>query len=106
MTTPTVPKMQAGSIAPFVAATIPIIPGGDAAYTQTSLQNLTDTVAKLVLMCPQSAVSVPKKLKDGMIRLARSPWYPVSGQTADAWVYYDAAGGIWSYLSTAPTNTG
>jgi len=103
--TASVPKLQVGTIPAYAPTLVPVIPGGNEAFTLNELQNLGDTVAKLVLMCPQSATALPKKLKDGMIRLARDPWWPVSGQTADAWVYWDAAGQVWRLLSTAPTTT-
>jgi hypothetical protein len=67
--------------------------------------NLAASVSKLVAFCVSNAKAAPTKPQDGMLRLARSPWWPVSGQTADAWVYYDAAGNTWQYLTTPPTNT-
>jgi hypothetical protein len=61
--------------------------------------------ANLISMCVSNAMQEPKVLQDAQVRLARYPWWPVSGQTADNWVYYDEAAGIWRYLSTAPTST-
>lgn len=52
----------------------------------------------LVQMTPQAATRAPQTLQDGMIRLARSPWYPAAGQVADGWVYYDLPTDTWLFL--------
>lgn len=72
---------------------------------QNELQRIKSVLAAYSDRLPQATDKAPTAPSDGMIRLSRDPWRPVSGQTADAWVYYDAAGSVWRYLSTAPTNT-
>lgn len=89
----------------YTVASPPTIPGGDAVYLAAQLAAIANSLSGVRLMTPQSAAVAPKVLQDGMLRLSRDPWRPVSGQTADAWVYYDAAGATWRLLATAPTNT-
>lgn len=84
--------------APYIVGTPPSLPGGDAVYLAAQLQAIATSIAGLRLMSPQAAAEVPKTLNDGMQRLARAPWWPVVGQTADAWVYYDLPTGTWLYL--------
>lgn len=89
----------------YTVAAPPSIPGGDAVYLAAQLGAIANSLSGIRAMTPQSATVAPKALLDGMVRLSRDPWRPVSGQTADAWVYWDAAGGIWRFQATAPTNT-
>ena len=89
----------------YTPSSLPILPGGDGPYTQKELRRIGSTIDTIAQMLPQAATKAPTQLSDGMQRLARDPWRPVAGQTTDQWVYYDAAGGVWRLLSTAPTNT-
>lgn len=85
---------------------LPILGGeGTATWTKNRFDQLQNTISSLTAAAVSNAKQVPAPLQDGMIRLARYPWWPVSGQSADAWVYYDACGAIWRLLSTAPTST-
>jgi hypothetical protein len=99
--------MTAKSTAPTAYSTSvqPILPGGADAYVQKELGRIQAAIKATQALTPSAAVKAPEKPVDGMMRLARFPWRPVSGQTADAWVYYDAVGAAWRYLSTAPTNS-
>jgi hypothetical protein len=89
----------------YTPQALPILDGGSGKYMQSELQSIKSVLDNYQAMLPQAAIKAPIKPVDGMIRLSRSPWWPVSGQTADAWVYWDAAGQVWLYTSTAPTNT-
>lgn len=82
----------------YVPLSQPTLAGGDPLYLQKQLQAISQAIQDLVVVAPQAAVKVPPVLIDGMIRLARSPWYPVSGQTADGWVYYDSPTASWNFL--------
>lgn len=84
---------------------LPLLPGGEGPFAQREFDKLETVLSSHTDMLPQAATKAPSVLADGMIRLARNPWRPVSGQTVDKWVYYDAAGGIWRYTDTDPTNT-
>jgi hypothetical protein len=94
---------------PYIGSTTPVLEGSNQQYLLQELTRIGTAVATTQAMTPQSSVAPPKTSQktnlDGQMRLARYPWWPVSGQTADAWVYYDQAGGVWRYLSTAPTST-
>jgi hypothetical protein len=67
-------------------------------YLKNELAKVAACTETLALMTPQPAVKLPPQIADGMIRLARSPWRPVSGQTVDEWVYYDAPSATWKVL--------
>jgi hypothetical protein len=85
---------------------LPILEGaGVLRWLQTRVTSLLAVTTQLVQMAVSNAQTAPTPPQDGMVRLARYPWWPVSGQTADAWVYYDTSGALWRYLSTAPTST-
>lgn len=90
---------------PYSPANLPILGDGLAPYLQRELNKIRDAIYTTQRMTPQAASTAPKVLLDGMPRLSRYPWWPVSGQTADAWVYYDAVGKVWRYSSTAPTSS-
>ena len=70
----------------------------DPVYLLRELQAIGRAVANLSIMTPQAATTEPPIVFDGMQRLARSPWWPASGQTSDAWVYFDAPTGSWKLL--------
>lgn len=89
----------------YTPAALPLLDGGDSRYLQTELRDLKSVLDTYRLMLPQASVKPPKQLIDGMRRLSRNPWWPVSGQTVDAWVYWDAAGKVWRFDATAPTTT-
>lgn len=89
----------------YVVGSTPSLPGGDAVYLDSQLSAIANSLAGINLMTPQSATAAPKTLLDGMMRLSRNPWRPVSGQTVDQWVYWDAAGSVWRLTTTSPTNT-
>lgn len=87
-------------LSPYVPRSQPQIPGGSDFYVRGELQAIAAAISTVLAMTPQVTTKAPTPLVDGMIRLARSPFYPVSGQTADAWVFYDAKLGSWHYLDT------
>lgn len=103
--TATIPPKQSGLLPTLVQLPVPTLPGGAAVYTQQQVVNLTAVINELLIMCPQSATRAPQRLKDGMKRLARNPWWPVAGQVKDEWVYWDAAGQVWRYFIAEPTTT-
>lgn len=76
---------------------LPLIEGGDLRYYQAELAEIETAFAELVLMVPQPAIVAPKVVRDGMQRLARSPWRPIGG-SVDAWVFWDAPSGTWKAL--------
>lgn len=81
--------------------------GGNGAqvWARDRVVSLVKAAQQLAAMAVSNALAAPVVPQDGMIRLARWPWWPVSGQTADGWVFYDMAGGVWRLLSTPPTST-
>ena len=103
--TATVPPSQSGQLTTYSSGFVPLLEGGESAFVKRELETLRAVLEDVLIMTPQSATKAPPRLKDGMRRLSRNPWRPVSGQTADAWVYWDAAGQLWRYESTAPTTT-
>lgn len=106
VTKPRIPRLQqTNALAPARPTLVPLIPGGAEPYAANTMQRLQTMAENTLLMTPQAATQAPATLLDGMKRLARSPWRPVSGQTVDAWVYYDAAAGKWLFEGTAPTTT-
>lgn len=102
----TVPQSMKGTIASLGPAIVPLIEGGAAVAARSELAHLRTAIQTAVLLIPQTAVKAPTAPVDGMIRLSRAPWRPVSGQTTDQWVYFDGAGQIWRLLATAPIDTG
>jgi len=74
--------------------------GSDSLYVLRELQAIGKSLNSVQLLTPQAAVSVPSTLIDGMQRLARAPWRPVTGQTEDAWVYWDASAAVWKLLNS------
>lgn len=89
----------------YSSGILPLLEGGEGPYAQREFNKLASVLRVYASMLPQAATQAPKNPADGMIRLSRNPWRPVAGQTVDKLVYYDAAGGVWRYLSTDPTNT-
>ncbi len=94
---------------PAKLSTIPAgyVPGTSGGFTtipalfqflKGELQKIAISTSKTSLMTPQPAIKAPTEIADGMIRLSRSPWRPLSGQTVDTWVYYDAPSGSWKAL--------
>ena len=87
---------------------LPLISGGDLSWTSRELQRIEAAILSTQRLTPQPATEAPKTAVDGMIRLARQPWQPLSGRlgiTHDCWVYYDGAGKIWRHIGEDPTNT-
>lgn len=74
----------------------PSLPASLPNFANTEFRKLEQSLADLFDMTPQATNTVPPAPRDGMIRLAQAPWRPVAGQSANAWVYYDA--GVWRYL--------
>lgn len=70
-----------------------------------TVQRLAEALQSTQRMTPQAATKAPNPPIDGMVRLARWPWWPVAGQTADAWVYYDGEGSVWRHIGTDPTSS-
>lgn len=99
------PSSVKPGLQPYTQGRPPITPGGDSIHTQNEMSKIATAINNAMLLIPQPAIAAPKNLADGMIRLSRQPWQPVAGTTTDAWVYYDASGGVWRLLSTAPTNS-
>jgi len=89
----------------YTPQALPLLDGGDGKYMQNELVRLQAVLRAYQNLLPQAASEAPKTLVDGMIRLSRDPWRPVSGQTTDQLVYWDAAGSLWRLLATAPTNS-
>jgi hypothetical protein len=89
--------MAARSDVPTVYQPTPpgTLPGSDPIYLKNQLQAISDSIASCANLVPQVAAAAPKLLSDGMIRLARSPWHPASGQSTDAWVYYNLPTKTW-----------
>lgn len=81
---------------PFLRQEPPTLDGGDRAYVLEELRRLEATIRDLVDLVPQETNAAPPKLRPSMIRYAKDPWWPVTGQTADAWVWFD--GTDWQYL--------
>lgn len=73
----------------------PILEGRDKQYLDQELTAVGVAIGSLLRMTPQPATVAPKAPADGMIRLSRSPWRPLSGQTVDAWVYFDGPTAAW-----------
>lgn len=82
----------------YTPSSLPLLPMGDGPYVQRELEAIKRTLDSLLLMAPQPATATPKQLADGMVRYARSPFWPVSGQVADAWVWYDQPNAVWKFL--------
>lgn len=102
-------------VVPSVTLSIPPSPsegampilGGEGAqvWANQRIKGLINSVLALIQMAVCNATKAPAVLADGTTKLSRYPWWPVAGQTADGWVYYDQAGAIWRFTSTAPTST-
>lgn len=85
---------------------MPVLGGeGIQVWAHQRIKTLLNSVTALVGCAVSNSMGAPKVPVDGQLLLSRSPWRPVSGQTADAWVYFDGAAGIWRLLATTPTNT-
>ena len=82
----------------YVATSGPLLDASDASYIVPELKKIATAISSIQAMVPQAATSAPTTPKDGMMRLARSPWRPVKGQTTDIWVYYDGSSGTWVAL--------
>lgn len=105
-TKPRIPRaQQSDALSSSRPAPLPLMPGGNGPYSQRELSRLQAMAENTLAMVPQAATQAPTAPLDGMKRLARSPWRPVSGQTVDSWVFYDAAAGKWVYEGTAPATT-
>ena len=84
----------------------PLLEGeGAQVWAQQRIKSLLNSVASLIQASVSNSMAAPKTPQDCQLLLSRDPWRPVAGQTADAWVYFDGAAGIWRFLATAPTNT-
>lgn len=81
---------------PYIRGDRPVLDGNDMVFLVGELRRISLTMRDLVDLCPQEANSAPARLRKSMIRFSMDPWWPVSGQTADAWVYFD--GTAWQYL--------
>lgn len=81
---------------PYVPLGRGIIDPHDPRYLFDQLNAIAQSLNTLVLLCPQVATKAPHPPQETMIRYAKAPWRPVSGQTADAWVTY--VNGAWAYL--------
>lgn len=86
------------TLVPYTPQALPILPGGAPAWTRREFDSLKTVLDAIQLMAPQPATATPKQLADGMIRYARSPFWPVAGQVADAWVWYDLPNAVWKFL--------
>lgn len=82
---------------PYVRNSLPLMPDGDVRFLQDELQRVEAAFADITSMVPQVATVAPKLPRDGMIRLARSPWRPVGG-TVDIYVYWNAPTSAWVVL--------
>lgn len=85
---------------------LPLIEGeGAQVWANARIKSLLNSVTSLIACAVSNSMAAPKIPQDGQLILARAPWRPVAGQTADAWCYFDGAAGIWRLLTTTPTNT-
>lgn len=90
----------------FAPSPQPILSGGAETWSKAQLVAIAAALESTQSLTPQASTKAPKVLIDGMMRLARYPWWPASGQTADAWLYYDGAGAVWLNAGmTLPTST-
>jgi hypothetical protein len=80
----------------YIPNRVPTLPDGLSVFLTKEFRNIQDTLNGIRIMLPQEAAAAPSILKPGMIRFAKSPWHPASGQTSDAWVSYDA--GVWTLI--------
>lgn len=78
---------------------------GAQVWADQRVKGLIRSVLGLIQMAVCNATKAPTSPADGTTKLSRWPWWPVSGQTADAWVFFDQAAAIWRLTSTAPTST-
>ena len=83
---------------PYTRGDFPTLPGGDTTYVREELSHIQATLDAILTLLPQGAVAAPKRLRHGMVRRSMAPWWPVSGQAADKWVWYDADLPGWAYL--------
>ena len=90
---------------PYAPGLSPILDGGSDAWISRSIDSLSAAMFTTQRMTPIPTTDAPRTALDGQIRLARYPWWPVAGQAADAWVYYDGVGKVWRLMSTAPTSS-
>ncbi len=88
--------MSVSKPATYTRGMRPVIAGADMPFLMDELRSIETTLRDLVAMCPQAADIVPQKPRVGMQRYAVSPWWPVVGQAADAWVFW--TGTTWEYL--------
>jgi hypothetical protein len=58
-------------------------------WVYTNLKLIMTAINQLVIMTPQSAIRAPAKPQDGMQRLARAPWCPITANETNVWVYWD-----------------
>lgn len=82
----------------YTPSAYPTIPGGESFYLRAELDKIAASIRQLAAHTPQAATSAPSNPPDGLQRLARAPWRPVSGQTTDAWVFWDAVAKAWALL--------
>jgi hypothetical protein len=83
---------------PYIRGPAPLSPDGYPVYIGRELDKIAKAIRTLVDLAPQAAIKAPARPIENMIRFAKSPWRPVSGQTQDKWVTYVA--GSWNYLSS------
>lgn len=91
---------MAGPTAPpaYRMGIVPTDTASHGTFLADELRKIQMSLDAIARMTPQPATKAPVVVVDGMQRLARSPWWPVVAQSADAWVYYDAVLGSWHYL--------
>jgi len=90
--------IKPATLVPYTPQALPLLPAGEGPYMQRELEAIKRTLDALQLMAPQPTTVEPKQLADGMIRYARTPFWPVAGQVADAWVWYDQPNSVWKFL--------
>jgi hypothetical protein len=82
---------------PYQTRSPPSLPDPTNSYLTLELRSIQETLRGVLDMMPQDAIAAPAAPREGMMRLAKSPWRPVAGQTADKWVTY--VNGAWAYLA-------
>lgn len=84
---------------PYIPSPLPLMNGGLGPYAQREYDKIHRTLGTVLLLLPQEANEAPRVLMSGMVRLSRAPWWPVAGQTQDAWVYYDGPTQTWQFYT-------
>ena len=95
MTATTVTNLPASASAvpqSYIPTLTPQSEPGEAKVIKWVLANLLKiktAVDQTTVMTPQSATKAPANPQDGMQRLARAPWCPITAGVTNVWVFFD-----------------